>query len=134
MMNAIGYVVVIAGMFLAMRCLVALMEWGVAGRVPRRLQPLMDKVDAVRHPPPEPMPHVLHELELARLAAEIQKVRDANQPGLATRVRACTAAYDDVLVRCAHDLGLEAPSSLPPLTDRERFEVETELMSAGLSW
>ncbi len=134
MLNAIAFVLVVAGMFLAMRLACGLLEWAVVGRTPRRLEPLLDRWDAARRPPPEPLPPVLHELELARLADEIRRVRDAQQPGLATRVRACNAAYDDVLVRCALDLGLEAPTRLPPLSDRERFEVETELMAAGMRW
>lgn len=134
MLNAIAFLVVVAGMFLAMRLAVVLLEWLVAGRVPGPLKPLVDRWDEARYRPPEPMPPVLHQLELTRLARELQRVRDANQPGLATRVRACTAAYDDVLLRCALDIGLEPPDSVPPLSERERFEVETELMAAGMSW
>ena len=43
------------------------------------------------------MPQVLHELELARLADEVQRVRSADrpgEPGQYHRVRATTAAYD----------------------------------------
>lgn len=134
MLYALAYVAVIASTVLLVWAVVVVMEWAMTNRLPRRLQAWVDDWQIARHPQPEPIPPVLHQLELARLAREIRRVREANQPGLATRVRACTAAYDDVLVRCAQDLGLEVPQSMPPLSDRERFEVETELMAAGMQW
>ncbi len=134
MLYVLAYAAVIAGTALVLWAVVVLMQWATTSRLPGRMQSRLDKWHAARCPPPEPMPPVLHQLELARLAREIRRVRDANQPGLATRVRACTAAYDDVLVRCAQDLGIDVPRSALPLSDRERFEVETELMAAGMQW
>ncbi|WP_068428128.1 hypothetical protein [Piscicoccus intestinalis] len=128
------YLAVVGVMFAGIYACTRLLVWFVFGTPPRLLVPLIDYVDARRRRPPEPVPPVLHELELARLARELRRVREANQPGLATRVRACTAAYDDVLLACAHDIGVPAPQSRPPLSTQERFEVETRLMAAGLRW
>ena len=132
--NVWRYAAVTAGFIASGPALAAGLKWLATGEPPRWIESRTQRRREARRGQPEPMPQVLHELELARLADEIRRVRDAQQPGLATRVRACNAAYDDVLVRCALDLGLEAPTRLPPLSDRERFEVETELMAAGMRW
>lgn len=133
-MTLLAYLALLGAVLLGAHVCAALCAWAVFARPPRLLVPLLDRLDARRHPPSDPMPPVLHQLELARLAEELRRVRESRQPGLATRVRACTAAYDYVLVACARDLGLPAPDTMPPLSAGERFEVETRLMAEGMQW
>lgn len=135
MLELLMIAAIAAGVVLLVRSLAAVFDWVLLGREPALLRPLLAPLHEwrdARRPAPPPLPAVLHELELARLAAELRRVRDSNQPGLATRVRACTAAYDDVLLRCAQDLGVPVPA--PPLTRGERLEVETHLLSQGIRW
>ncbi len=108
-------------------------EWIAAGHPPvsveravRRLRPSA--------PDPEPMPGVLLELELARVARQLEQVRGSEAQGLALRITACTIAYDDALVACCHSYGIEAPNRPRPLTAGQRLEAESALLSHGVQW
>lgn len=80
------------------------------------------------------IPLVVHELELARLAAMVQTMHDTVQPARAFRVSAASAAYDMELLQACRTLGVDTPPGRPPLTPRDRFETEARLLSAGLHW
>lgn len=82
----------------------------------------------------EPLPQVLHELELARLAEEIQRECDERRPGQLHRVRASTAAYDGALVDACRTVGIDHPRGALPLSDTVRYDVEMRLMAAGVHW
>lgn len=78
-------------------------------------------------------------VHLARLhRLQEQRAREPWQGGigLAARHTACVLAYDQVLLECAHALGIEAPA-LPiarPLPPAEQLHLEVELAARGLSW
>ncbi len=82
----------------------------------------------------EPLPQVLHELELARLAGEIQREREERRPGRLHRVRASTAAYDGALVDACRTVGIEHPRGALPWSDADRYDVEMRLLAAGVHW
>ena len=110
------------------------LRWLTTGEPPRWVESHSDRWREARRVTPEPMPQVLHELELKRLADEVQRVRNFDRPGQYHRVRATTAAYDDALVQACRTLGLDHPAGSLPLSDTDRYDVETRLMSAGVHW
>lgn len=88
MLELLMIAAIAAGVVLLVRSLAAVFDWVLLGREPALLRPLLAPLHEwrdARRPAPPPLPAVLHELELARLAAELRRVRDSNQPGLATR-------------------------------------------------
>lgn len=105
-------------------------EWVGRGRPPELVERAVDRIRS--RPLSEPLPPVLHELELARLSAELVKVRSSDVQGLATRMRAAAIAYDDALVRCCRSYGIDTASS--PLTASERVAAESALLAAGADW
>lgn len=135
MTNFLLYLGVVAVTCFALPLLMALMAWVLTGRPPAAFAGLARSVEGrFRRSASTPVPDVLLELELARLARAVQQARDTPRPGQALHVRASTAAYDHVLLSCCGRVGLTAPTTTPPLSDRERFEVETRLMEAGVTW
>ena len=50
------------------------------------------------------------------------------------RLRACTAAYDYVLLECCRSVRRAVPATATPLTRDQRFTAETALLEAGFSW
>lgn len=130
--NVLKYAAITVAMACAAPVMAEAIRWSTTGRPPRALRPVIDRFNG--QDTPEPMPAVLHELELARLAEEVQRVRAGNQPGQMFRVRATTAAYDGVLLESCRTLGIAAPTSRVPLSDDERFEVESRLLHAGMRW
>lgn len=82
----------------------------------------------------EPLPPVLLALELRRLAVEIRKVEDGNQPAKAARLAASRSAYDYVLLEYCRSLDVTVPADHAPLTDHQRFSVEEALIGAGHDW
>lgn len=105
-------------------------DWFASGDPPRyvrrflRDRPAPDLID---------LP-IVHQLEMTRLARELARVREARQPGLQSRIRACTAAYDDALMRCATSVGLDVPDERTPLGDDRRFDLESRLVGMGVQW
>lgn len=85
-------------------------------------------------PEPEPIPGVLWELELARVARQLEQVRKSETQGLALRITACTIAYDEALIACCRSYGLEAPSGPRPLTAGQRLQAESALLGHGVQW
>lgn len=105
-------------------------DWFATGSAPRYLRPFR----TVRTAHPRLDPPIVHQLELTRLAHELARVRDARQPGLHTRIAACTAAYDEALLRCASSVGLDVPPHVTPLADDRRFDLESRLVGMGVDW
>lgn len=131
--NMLRYAAVAAGFVASAPAMAAGLRWLVTGAPPH----WVEQIDRRRCAPAagtDSMPQVLHELELARLADEVQRVRAQDRPGRRLQVRATTAAYDDALVQACRALGLESPAGTPPLSDAQRYEVETALMAAGVQW
>lgn len=135
--NMWRYAAVTAGFVASGPLVAAGLKWLATGEAPQWIEDRSARRRDPRRVPPEPMPQVLHELELARLAREVQRVRTADllgEPGQYHRVRSTTAAYDGALVEACRTLGLEHPQGALPLTDSARYDIETRLMSAGVHW
>jgi hypothetical protein len=111
--------------------------WATTGR-PRApfvgLSRQLEKARDRRRPVREPMPPVLLGLELRRLGAEVQRIDASDLPAKAMRLRACTAAYDYVLLECCRSLEVPVPGTETPLTQAQRFRAESSLLEAGFSW
>lgn len=82
----------------------------------------------------EPIPPVLLGLELRRLAEDIRRVEDGNQPAKAARLAASTWAYDYVLLDFCRSVNVPTPAERAPLTKRQRFDAEEALIGAGHDW
>ena len=113
-----------------------LIDWLITGEPPRLLQRPARWLG--RHLPHrrrhEPLPPVLLALELRRLAVEIRKVEDGNQPAKAARLAASRSAYDHVLLEYCRSLDVTVPADRAPLTAHQRFDVEEALIGAGHDW
>ena len=135
-----GYVAAVAGVLAVVEAVLLALGWAATGRPPRLLGPLVGRLEAARarRRRPEPMPPVLLELELRRLGGEVQRVAASDLPAKAMRLRACTAAYDYVLLECCRSLDLAVPAVEPPaglpLSSGQRFRAEASLLEAGFSW
>lgn len=123
-----------AGMAASAPVVAAGVRWLMTGEPPKWIDDQIDRRRVAQAAQRPGMPQVLHELELKRLAEEVQRVRADQQPGQYHRVRATTAAYDGALVQTCRSLGLQAPNTTPPFSDEQRYEVETALMAAGVHW
>lgn len=132
--NMVRFALWSAGMAASTPAVAAGVRWLFTGEPPKWIDDQIDRRRVARSALREPMPQVLHELELKRLAQEVQRVRADQQPGQYHRVRATTAAYDGALVQACRALGLEHPVGTLPLSDTQRYEVETSLMAAGVQW
>jgi hypothetical protein len=71
--------------------------------------------------------------DLRRLAAELERVRDQDQPAKMARLTAAALAYDWVLLSAARTLDVPAPGHAP-LRPVERLETEAALAAQGLDW
>lgn len=116
---------------------VSALVWAVLGRPFWPFKGLARRVEDARERrrlPSEPMPTVLLGLELRRLGAEVQRVDASDQPAKAMRLRACTAAYDYVLLECCRSMEVPVPGTATPLTPAQRFNAESSLVEAGFTW
>lgn len=130
--NMLRYAAVTAGFVASAPALAGALRWATTGEAPAwvtRARGRRGGNDA-----PEPVPQVLHELELTRLADELQRVRAGAGAARAHHVRATTAAYDGVLLESCRRLGIASPRGPVPLSDADRLDVESRLMSAGMRW
>lgn len=115
----------------------ALLAHTGSGRPHWSIRPAVRLHDQVRErlrKPTEPVPSVLLELELQRLAAHIRAVEDGNEPAKAARLAACRLAYDGVLLDLCAAAAVPVPRPDPPLSADERFEAESALVGAGHGW
>lgn len=136
-MNLLAYLALCAGLVTVFAAAWSALEWFATGRLPAPLAFLAERVEAARarrRPPPEAMPAALLGLELRRLGGELQRIDASDLPAKAMRLRACTAAYDYVLLECCRTLDVPVPADHTPLTHSERFNAESSLLSAGFSW
>ena len=78
--NVWRYAAVTAGFIASGPALAAGLKWLATGEPPRWIESRTQRRREARRGQPEPMPQVLHELELARLADEVQRVRSADRP------------------------------------------------------
>lgn len=83
---------------------------------------------------PEPLPPVLFGLELARLAEHVRQVEGDNQPWKAERLAASTLAYDLALRDYCRSVDLPVPEGHGSLSRRQRFEMESALITTGHDW
>ncbi len=117
---------------------IVLFAWLVSGESPRLVRRpvewLARRSAWRRRRTSEPLPPVLLGLELRRLGGEIVRVENGNQPAKASRLAACTGAYDYVLLEYCRSLDIPVPSERGPLTPRQRFDAETALIGAGHEW
>lgn len=84
--------------------------------------------------PPEPLPPILLGLELARMAQLVRQVEEGNQPWKAERLAASTLAYDLVLRDYCRSVDLPVPEGQGSLSRRQRFEMESALLTTGHDW
>jgi hypothetical protein len=112
-------------------------RWALSGRAPFPYRGLARRIDErreARKPLPEPVPPVLLGLELRRLGEEVRRIADSDLPAKRARLTACTAAYDDVLIRACRSVGVQEPPGPLPLPESRRFEAESALVAAGFDW
>jgi len=131
------YVLVALGLMVVVDLVYAAARWAVSGRAPFPFRTLAARIDAwrdARKPVPEPVPPVLLGLELRRLGDEVRRIAESDLPAKAVRITACTAAYDDTLLRACRSIGVEAPEGPVPLGATRRFEAESALVAAGFEW
>jgi hypothetical protein len=136
-MNLLAYLALCAGLVSVFAAAWSALEWFATGRLPAPMASLADRLEAARarrRPTPEAMPAALLGLELRRLGGELQRIDASDLPAKAMRLRACTAAYDYVLLECCRTLDVPVPANHTPLTQAERFRAESSLLSAGFSW
>ena len=117
-------------------CRVVQLEWFATGRLPSPVAPLARRLETIRarrHPAHEDMPVALLGLELRRLGGELQADRRQRPAREGMRLRACTAAYDYVLLECCSHAEVPVPAT-HPLTQSERFNAEVLAVALGLSW
>ena len=94
----------------------------------------VETLRARRRPAHEDMPLALLASSLRRLGGELQRIDASDLPAKAMRLRACTAAYDYVLLECCRTLEVPVPATATPLTQVQRFTAESALLAAGFSW
>lgn len=128
--NALRYAAVAAGFVASAPVLARALRWAYTTGSPRSVAPHAD--EGVR--PPLARPRAWHEQELTRLSDLVQRARTGERSGRAHRVRSATAAYDDALLDSCRSIGVPLPAQGAPLADGARFDVETRLVAAGLSW
>lgn len=132
-----AYVVTLTG---ALWLVAGLVAWFCGGRPPVLLRPLVRWAEPLvarlpgRRRHPDPLPPVLLELELRRLAEGVQLAADSCQPAKAERLQAWTGAYDLALVDYCGSLGLVPAGCRAPLSAGERFDLESRLIGAGYDW
>jgi hypothetical protein len=135
--NLAAYLAVCAGLLGIFSMTFRALEWAATGKPPKALAATSARVRRLRErrrPQPEPMPAALLGLELRRLGAEVRRIDASDLPAKAMRLRACTAAYDYVLLECCRRLEVPVPGERTPLTQDERFSAESSLVAAGFSW
>ncbi len=131
------YVVVAVALMVVLDLVYAAARWFVSGAAPfpfRRLAAWLDERRDRRRPRPEPVPPVLLAGELRRLGDEVRRIADSDLPAKGVRITACTAAYDDTLLKACRSIGVEVPDGPVPLGERRRFEAESALVAAGFEW
>lgn len=136
-MVVVLYVVVVLVIMVVLDLVYAAARWALSGRAPfpfRTLAARLDDRRDARRPRPEPIPPVLLGLELRRLGEEVRRIADSDLPAKSVRIAACTAAYDDVLIRTCRGLGVQEPQGPVPLRPSQRFEAESALVAAGFDW
>jgi hypothetical protein len=136
-MNLLAYLAVCAGLVAVFGAAWSALEWFATGRLPSPLASLANRQQkhrARRRTTPEAMPAALLGLELRRLGGELQRIDASDLPAKAMRLRACTAAYDYVLLECCRTVDVPVPATVTPLTRDQRFTAETALLQAGFSW
>ena len=131
------YVLVALALMVVVDLVYAAARWWASGTAPfpyRRLAAWVDDRRDARKPVPEPIPPVLLGLELRRLGDEVRRITDSDLPAKGMRITACTAAYDDTLLKACRSLGVSVPEGPVPLGARRRFEAESALVAAGFEW
>ena len=132
--NAWRYAAVTAGLCASAPVLAGVLRWAVTGRPPGWLQDRVEQWRDADRPPARSDPDVRYRLELTRLAEELQGMRRQERPGQFGRLHTTTAAYDAVLIDCARSLGFPEPTRSLPLSNADRYDLETRLIAAGVHW
>ena len=140
MANFLAYLALLGAIVVVFDVLSRLLVWATTGHPPHAVERTMARWPRRRPHPDVDVELLLAQLELRRLAAEVQRVHATDQPHRVHRIRATTGAYDDVLLQCCRLAKVEVPPRhdhprrLTTLTTRERFEAETALMARGVDW
>ncbi len=132
--SAVWGVVLALGVVLQMPVLM----WVICGEPPslvrRAIERLSARLPRRRRARDTPLPPILLGMELRRLGGEIRRVEESNQPAKASRLAACSTAYDHVLIEYCRSVDLPVPAERGPLTPSQRFEAESALICAGHDW
>lgn len=137
--NALAHAVMFAMPWVTIYLVLSGVIWFIDGKPPWFLRPLAGPtrrlVERLRPPSTTPeLPEVFLVLELRRLAAEVRRVDQGDQPHRAARVAAAHAAYDRVLLELCGRAGVPTPTGLPPLSSHARLDLEADLVATGIDW
>jgi hypothetical protein len=134
MVDLLGKVAALA-IVVAVAC--GLLRWVSTGAPPRTVQPLFDRLDALRarrRGRPEPLPPILLALEASRLADHVRYVERSDLPNKAERLMAARLAYDHTLRDYCRAVDIPVPTAIRGLSTEQRFHMESALIGAGHEW
>ena len=127
----------VAGLVLVIGSLASGVRWATTGQPPRLLRPAVRRLQTrrdLRRPVPEPIPPILHAMELSRLAAHIRRVESGDQPRKAERLMSARLAYDHALRDYCRAVDIPVPPAIRGLSREQRFHMESALIGAGHDW
>lgn len=134
--NNVGNVAALASLYGAMWAILIVL--GTGRRRPwwaRALARGWERVrDRYRGEPPPPPPPILFALELRRLSADVQRVTATEEFSKAERVAVSQLAYDIALRDYCRSVDLPVPAGHGSLSRKQRFELETALITSGHDW
>ncbi len=128
--NGAALAIVVAGACAGLR-------WISTGAPPKTIQPVFDRIDALRarrRPRPEPLPPILVALEVSRLADHVRYVERSDLPNKAERLMAARLAYDHTLRDYCRAVDIPVPTAIRGLSTEQRFHMESALIGTGHEW
>ena len=132
-----GTVAYVAELVVLLAVLWSILGWIGSGRPPWVLRATASGVGRLvrrLRPAPEPLPPVLLGLELRRMGEEVRRVEAGDQPSKAERMAVCRLSYDLVLRDFCRSVDIPVPPGRGALSQEQRFEMESALISAGHDW
>jgi hypothetical protein len=112
-------------------------RWVVVGRPPWFVRAIGAGVERLRarfRTEPPPTPPILFALELRRLSEDVRRVSATEELSKAERLAVAHLAYDLALRDYCRSVDLPVPEGHGGLSRRQRFELESALISAGYDW
>jgi hypothetical protein len=112
-------------------------RWVVVARPPWIVRVIGAGVERLRarfRTEPPPTPPILFALELRRLSEDVRRVSATEELSKAERLAVAHLAYDLALRDYCRSVDLPVPEGHGGLSRRQRFELESALISAGYDW